>query len=379
MANGIGNGASRTEGYVKYFNTVGPCDPGLHYMLSAVERLPDARPYIDFGFYFLVHAPRQTGKTTALLELAKRLRDEGRYVALTITCETAAEFGDDVAAVEDMLLSEIRDAAELNRLAPELLPPQPWPDALAAKRLKAGLTAWVLQCPRPIVLFLDEIDLLSGEGLLAVLRQLRAGYTQQRKEFVHSVVLCGLRDLRDYKAASGGDPNRLRSGSPFNIKIESLRIGDFTKDEVTQLYQQHTDETGQKIDEAAIDLAYYYSQGQPWLVNALAWQITWKMKVRDTITIDHVERAKERLILARATHLDSLIDKLRDPRVRRVVEPILAGGIREEVPAFDDDVAYTRDLGLIAGGKQLRIANPIYLEVILRARSSEEFQPATSG
>jgi hypothetical protein len=54
---------------VKYFNTAGPCVPELHYMVPAEPRLPDARGLIDEGQYFVVHAPRQTGKTTTLRAL----------------------------------------------------------------------------------------------------------------------------------------------------------------------------------------------------------------------------------------------------------------------------------------------------------------------
>ncbi|WP_218003197.1 ATP-binding protein [Nocardia concava] len=350
---------------MRYFNTAGPCYPDLHYMIPVEERLPDARMYIEFGFYFVVHAPRQSGKTTALLGLARDLTAEGHFLALSISCEIGEQFGDDFTGVETALLSELRQAAELQGWAPDLLPPE-WPDAAPGTRLKAGLAAWVAACPRPLVLFFDEIDALRGDGLLNVLRQLRAGYTQSRKQFVHSVVLCGLRDVRDYKAASGGDPQRLGTASPFNIKIESIRIGDFDKIEMRQLFRQHTADTGQEFDDKAIDLAYYYTQGQPWLVNALVWEIIGKMRIRETITLDHVETAKERLILARATHLDSLIDKLHQPRVQRVLGPIVSGELPDLDTSFDDDVAYTRDLGLIALGKQLRFANPIYQEVIVR-------------
>ncbi len=335
-------------------------------MIPADERLPQAQGYVEFGFYFVVHAPRQSGKTTALLSLADELNAEGHYAALYASCECGGPMGDDYAAVELTLLHRIRQAARRHGVPPELQPPDPWPDAPPGNRLEFGLREWVRQCPRPLVLFLDEIDALRGEGLISVLRQLRTGFIENRRSFVHSVVLCGMRDVRDYKAAAGGDPARLGGASPFNIKIKSLRVGDFTKLEVSQLYGQHTAATGQEFDSKAIDLAFWYTQGQPWLVNALAWEILGEMGVREAITIDHVEQAKERLILARATHLDSLIDKLNDPRVRRVLEPIIVGEVARSVPEFDNDVSYTRDLGLIAQGKELRIANPIYQEVIVR-------------
>ncbi len=66
-------------------------------------------------------------------------------------------------------------------------------------------------------------------------------------------MLCGLRDIRDYKAASGGDPSRLGTASPFNVAAESIRIGDFTLEEVAALYEQHTAETGQEFLPDAVE------------------------------------------------------------------------------------------------------------------------------
>jgi hypothetical protein len=177
------------------------------------------------------------------------------------------------------------------------------------------------------VLLFDEIDALLGQSLVSVLRQLRAGFSERPTAFPASVALCGLRDVRDYKAASGGDPNRLGTASPFNIKLKSLRLGDFTPDEVHELYTQHTIETGQEFAPGAINQAVELTAGQPWLVNALAQEIVEEIEVPtpEPITIEHLEQAKERLILARATHLDSLASKLAEPRVRQVIEPVLAG------------------------------------------------------
>jgi hypothetical protein len=181
------------------------------------------------------------------------------------------------------------------------------------------------------------------------------------------VVLCGVRDVRDYKTAAGGDPARLGTSSPFNIKVTSLRIGDFTTEQVRELYGQHTDETGQPFTDQAVARAFDYSQGQPWLVNALAREVTEEIGLAapEPVTAEHLDLARERLILARATHLDSLAARLAEPRVRRVVEPLIAGDLIQLDP-YDDDLAYLRDLGLIAQGRQARIANPIYREVIVR-------------
>jgi hypothetical protein len=353
--------------WVRYFNTSGPCVPGEHYMLPPEPRLPEARALIEQRRFFVVHAPRQTGKTTTLAALARDLTAEGRFAAIRFSCETARTAPDDGVA-EDRILGAIRRVA-INALPSDLQPPEPWPDAPPGSRLVDGLSAWSRQCPRPLVLFFDEIDALVGNALLNVLSQLRDGYTaRDETPFLSTAVLCGLRDVRDYRLAAGKNPERIGSNSPFNVMVESLRIGNFTRDQVTDLYWQHTADTGQEFTPEALDLAFEYSGGQPWLVNALAYEITDKMRMplTEPVTAEHVDEAKERLILARATHLDSLAARLNEPRVRKFVEPLIAGDLIAADPTYDDDASYVRDLGLIGQSRPLAIANPIYQEVIVR-------------
>lgn len=352
----------------RHFNVAGPCRPDMHYMIPAAERLPEAPGIIDQLGYFVVHAPRQTGKTTTLRALAEKLTAEGRFAALHFSCEAGEVAGDDYGAAEDILLSILaRDASAL----PAELRPPPWPEAPAGSRMGAALGAWARACPRPLVLVFDEIDALRGQSLLTVLRQLRGGYPGRPGDFPASVILCGLRDVRDYKAASGGDPTRLGTSSPFNVKLESMRLGNLLPEEVAALYAQHTADTGQVFTPEAVARTMEVTGGQPWLVNALGREIVEKMAVppAEPITAAHVDQAKERLILARATHLDSLVHKLMEPRVRRIVAPLLTG---EELlfDPYDDDLAYVRDLGLIARTNPVRIANPIYREVIARVLST---------
>jgi hypothetical protein len=334
-------------------------------MISPLGRLPEAPGLVDEMSYFALHAPRQTGKTTVIRALAAELTASGRYAALRFSCEVGEVADEDYGAAQRGVLERIRSEAE-DCLPAELRPP-PWPQVSDANLLREGLAAWARACPRPLVLFFDEIDALRGRSLLSVLRQLRDGFDKRPAGFPASVVLCGVRDVRDYKAAAGGDPSRLGTASPFNIKSESLRLGDFTPDEVRELYGQHTAETGRAFLPEAVEQAVELTAGQPWLVNALAREIVQKMAVpaSEPVTAEHMEQAKERLILARATHLDSLAAKLVEPRVHRVLEPVLAGTLAEFDP-YDDDLQYVRDLGLVAPRNPVRIANPIYKEVIVR-------------
>ena len=250
---------------------------------------------------------------------------------------------------------------------------QEWPSIFAhsgpEQALAESLTRWAEHSDRPLVLLIDEIDALIGDSLVSVLRQLRAGYDKRPVAFPQSVVLCGVRDVRDYRIHSSRSQEIITGGSAFNIKAESIRLGNFSATDVAELFGQHTAETGQPFTPAAIDLIWDLTRGQPWLVNALGYQLCFRDPLtRDrslTITAEHIESAKEVLIQRRDTHLDQLADKLREPRVRRVIAPILAAG-NEPGHLPVDDVQYVRDLGLIATEGQMEIANPIYREVIPR-------------
>jgi hypothetical protein len=157
------------------------------------------------------------------------------------------------------------------------------------------------------VILIDEIDSLRDMALLLVLRQLRDGFPDRPGAFPQSVGLIGLRDIRDYKLASGGSEN-LNTASPFNIKVQSLMMRNFIADEVAELYTQHTEETGQVFTPEAVAFAFELTQGQPWLVNALAKEVVEVIvpQVTEAITVEHFQLAKETLIRRKDTHLDSL-------------------------------------------------------------------------
>jgi len=350
----------------RFFNTAGPNKPERNYTLPVLARLPSVRRLVEQGLYFVVHAPRQVGKTTSLLGIAQELTAEGSYVAILVSMEMGAPFSDDPGAAELAILDAWRDDAEA--WLPLDLQPPPWPDAAPGARIAAALGAWSRAAPRPLVLFLDEIDALRDAVLLSVLRQIRNGYSRRPSHFPHALGLVGLRDVRDYKVASGTG-GRAGTASPFNIKADSLTLRNFDREEVAALYGQHTAETGQGFVPEAVDRAFALTQGQPWLVNALARQLTEVLvedRARPIVAAD-VEEAAEMLIRRQDTHLDSLIERLREPRVRAIIAPMLAGEVLGDVPS--DDLRFVVDLGLVrqseAGG--LVVANPIYREVIIRA------------
>ncbi len=336
-------------------------------MLPAERRLPGVRRLIDEKSYFTVHAPRQAGKTTCFRALTRSLAAEGRFAALLVSCEAAQASGGDLERGIAALLGALAQTAQIH-LPPELRPPAPDPNQPAEVRLIDLLRRWCESCPRPVVLFFDEIDALLDDVLISVLRQLRTLYPDRPRHFPWSVALIGLRDVRDYKVGGQG---KLGTSSPFNIKVESVLLSLFSAAEVAELCGQHEAETGQLFTAEAKARLFELTQGQPWLVNSLARLAVRELLPDPALAVDlaTIDAAKDLLIARRDTHLDSLLDRLREPRVRRILEPILAGEfLGREV--LDDDRLYAEDLGLVRGSSELEIANPIYREIIPRALTS---------
>ena len=344
-----------------------------HYCIPPLDRvdLDEILQLIDWKKYFVLHAPRQTGKTSMLKALAERLNTDSKYRCLYINIESAQAVRGDVGAAMTTVLHELSERATetfddewVEAIRDEVLAHQS--PSIALNLL---LRRWTVSLPKPLVLLVDEIDTLIGDSLISVLRQLRAGYDLRPTHFPQSVILCGVRDVRDYRIFSAEDRNYTSGGSAFNIKAESLRLGDFSERETRKLLAQHTEETGQPFETRATKRIWELTLGQPWLVNALAQQVCFKERSgRDrsrAIGERAIDDAKETLILKRVTHLDQLAEKLREDRVRRIIEPLLAGtAIPGKVIA--DDLDYVRDLGLVRTKWQVEIANPIYREVIPR-------------
>jgi hypothetical protein len=179
-----------------------------------------------------------------------------------------------------------------------------------------------------------------------------------------------VRDVRDYRIHTSHS-EVITGGSAFNIKAKSLRLGSFTRAEMIDLFKQHTTETGQAFAREIFDELWEDTYGQPWLVNALGYELTWEdITARDRtvpLTLEHYRAARERLIQSRATHLDQLTDKLKEDRVHRVIAPLLES--ESSTPDFKEaDVEYVRDLGLIRReiNGEITLANGIYREIIPR-------------
>ena len=346
-------------------------------MLPALDRMPGIRRLVDREQYFVIHAPRQTGKTTALKALVREINDKGDMVALYCTLETLQN-ATDPARAATAIASLLRSNAE--KALPSVFHSADPNDCVredssryAAETIAVSdeLCQLCRRAGKPLVVLFDEADCLAGDVLISFLRQLRDGYVNREDiPFPSSVALVGMLDVRDYKAQIRPDGESLGQISPFNIISEDMMLRNFNADEVRALYAQHTEATGQQFAPDVVETVMDWTAGQPWLVNAIARECVEKIhdfRYGETIMADDVETAKETIIRRRDTHVDSLMERLREPRVRRLVEPVIFGGERT-LSRDSEDWRFVTDLGLLKENesRELVPANRMYAEIIGR-------------
>ena len=346
--------------------------PQRHYCIPPLSRinLEEVLELVEDMRYFALHAPRQTGKTSTLKALADTLNASGKYRCVYANVEVGQTAREDVTRAMQAVFDQMGKRA--SRMLGDNFVDSFQSDLLARCSpdtvLNEMLTLWTRADARPLVLLIDEIDALQGDSLISVLRQLRAGYDERPDGFPQSVVLCGVRDVRDYRIYSSSRGTAVTGGGVFNIKAKSLRLGDFTPEEVRSLLGRHTAETGQEFEPCAVERIWELTLGQPWLVNALALQACFKDRAgrdrRRPIGAGAIDRARETLVRNRVTHLDQLASQMREEGVRRVILPMLAGSV--DCNYSMRDLEYVRDLGLVAAQGKVRTANPIYAGVIPR-------------
>lgn len=351
---------------MRFFNTTGPCNPWDHYMLPPEKRLVGAQlhRYIRDKLYWVLHAPRQTGKTTFLQSWMREINSGAEAVACYVSIERCQGIFDPAEAMPN-ICHAIREYAARAEL------PVPPLGTLSPGSMVSGiLTGWSgLAAPKPLIVLFDEVDVLEGDALLGFLRQLRGGFADRGAgKFPVSIALVGMRDLNDYITnAKAGIP--VNPGSPFNIKSDSASLSNFSKTDIEKLFSQRTEETGQHITPDAVEYVYEQSRGQPWIVNSLFQRATMRIldeSSRETVTAGHILEAREQMIHARETHLDALAYRLEDSRIRKIIETIISGGTDPTLSA-GEGFRLCLDLGLVILEKGMpSIANPIYREIIAR-------------
>ncbi|MDR1079848.1 MAG: ATP-binding protein [Deltaproteobacteria bacterium] len=366
----------------KYFNIAGVCNPSKHYMLPALARLPDVSKMIEGEYYFVLHAPRQSGKTTCLIELTERINSEGRYYAINCSLSSLQNIEETdlaMSTVVDQIDTALRSSgvAKLKNLAFSFSK-EPYMNRPTAK-VRTMLNDICLSLDKELVVFFDEADCLHENPLITFLTQIRDGYLYRynfpETVFPRAMALVGMRNIRDYRHRVRPDDQSALLASPFNVTTESFSLANFSKEEIESLYGQHTADTGQIFAGDAVERAWYWTEGQPWLVNAVARHVIvdqFKDDCSRIVTANEIDVAVHDMMLQNVTHFDSIANRLREPRVRRVIESVIVGAESFPNGVSSDDAGYVVDLGILqadSAREHYWPANPVYTEVIARCMS----------
>jgi hypothetical protein len=156
---------------MKDINTAGSCDSAKHYMLDASTRLKGVEQMIDKEQYFVIHAARQSGKTTCRRDLAQRLNAEERYYTLYCSLEEIQNIDDPREGTQGIVMkikNRIRHSVIPQKM--ELAKDANCNDFIDGLTMK--LTLFCMLPDKPPVILFDEADCLSKDTLTSFLRQL---------------------------------------------------------------------------------------------------------------------------------------------------------------------------------------------------------------
>ncbi len=345
----------------RYFEKSGVVDPcaSYHVHLKNVTNMDnqDIKTIVDLGRYFSIFAPRQSGKTTFFEDFCHELEKDTSYMAILLSFQTYKNLDKQrfyqliqkelyrqlmnrLNAVNCQKVDAIRTCLDSRNLT----------DHISFSELFEELNH-IIEFKK-IVIFIDEFDgipVSELENFLTTLRELYQKYKKRKDKALYSVGLVGIRNIT--KLIVGGV-------SPFNI-ADQVKFPSFTLKNVSDLYNQYSQETNQPFTEDAVKKVYEETGGQPWLVNRLGTILTINIKPETTepITTKDVEKAIDILLYEENSHFDNTTEKAK--QYKETFIDIVFDGV-EYIPG-DEKQFLLLTHGLIkTEGKKIRVSNPIY-------------------
>ncbi|MDR2442468.1 MAG: ATP-binding protein [Deltaproteobacteria bacterium] len=374
---------------IKIFNTAGPCIPADHYMVPVLSRLPIIDYFLDHGSYFTLHAPRQSGKTTLLYALTDDINARGQSYALYCSLELLEGITDTDTAltlVVSQILKALNDS-EIEAFKKLSSNYGPGPSSRFDAKILDILRYLSVNLDKDLVVFFDDVDSLSDKPLIPFLRQIHFGFNtrfrSRNTKFPKSMALVGMRHLVARFIQSSPDSASISASNILSFIKESLTLPDFNQNDIKVLCSQHALASGQIFNPSAINRIWYWSEGQPWLVNALTFKVVTEFLNYDyskSITDELVEQAAEAITQGGYPHIDYLMEQSKELRVKRVMKTVIFDNSSFLDDVLDDDKRHVLDLGLIKKvNRTYQPANPLFVSAIFNAFPEKSQAPPTVG
>lgn len=342
----------------RFFNNSGPVNQVDHFCVPPMKRLDSNKVWqlILQKKYFLIRGPKQSGKTSYLLALAKLLNQKGYAKCLYINVECLRGTEEDLKESMRSLLFEISSRARDN-FGDDYL--EDLVTGILDKRgpfqaLNELLTQWSKRSDKPIVLLVDEIDTLQGTILTSFLSQIRAGYDKRPELFPQSIIFCGTHDVIEKQ---------------FNIKDATLKISFLSRVDLNEMVAAYCSKRRVEIDPEAVERIWEYSSGQPWIVSTLCGELFHEIvpaKGLKRVSAVQVGEAIDNVLAKKGNHIEYLVAQLKSERVKKCLIPVLTGGALIE-GVQESDLGYIEELGILHIGRVIDVSNGLYKEFIPRA------------
>jgi hypothetical protein len=244
---------------MRKFSSYGPIDRELHYYVprqalidKTIQQLKGDNPNKG-GYYLTVWAPRQTGKTWIMQEAALALRQDTQFDVVILSLQLLYEVTD-VNRIAQFLARELIKQLSLEKFAIDSLED-------FHRLFERGVLT------KPLILILDEFDTLPEVAISYLVSVFRHIYNTRQNQIdkstvaknylLHGLALMGVRAVLGIENVKG---------SPFNVQ-RSVSIPNLTHDEVTYLFNEYQQESGQSIAQEVVERIWYEFKGQPSFTN----------------------------------------------------------------------------------------------------------------
>jgi hypothetical protein len=304
---------------MRRFHSYGPVNCAHHFCVerhSIVEKCTDqlvGTPE-EGGHYFIIWAPRQTGKTWAIRQSIDRIKtnftDSFIVAGLSMQAFTPSETESHSSTFFRRWQSVI-----LEELNIDVGPISNWDEWLELFKKRTGILK------KPFILIIDEFDKLPSEIIDQVVSMFRDMYLTRNKYLLHGLALVGVR------AVLGVDSKK---GSPFNVQ-RSVHIPNLTLSEIQKMFDDYQLESGQSVDNDVVQQLYDTTNGQPGLIGWFGELLTekynedtsktidmkqWKRIYKRSINIEHNNTILNMIIKAKTDYKTYVFQLFKDSNIK---------------------------------------------------------------
>ena len=198
----------------RFFNTAGPNKPDSEYTIDPLSRvnLDEITHLINQKKYFVLHAPRQTGKTSMLLALRDFLNKSGDYLCVYANIDISQTYKSDTEYVISKICTSITNCLEETLIEKKDcdFEIKQFENVSYLTRLMFLLIHLSNKLATQLILFLKGIDTLSGDALASALHQIRSVYEKRTNHNDIQILIEGEKALTYYN----------QCGKIFSAKID---------------------------------------------------------------------------------------------------------------------------------------------------------------